>query len=467
MGKNSNWADFSASARMSIKRFFRNAGKVSVGILKIVGLFMAVVLGLSAFITLNAIAFATSMLWMPVTFKTNPRWLAKKIDQPMADDPWMFFLEGRHLSVLAFGWFWRWIGTRSWTPQKQRNEFLSRFGKGIKEYPVRIQIEFWEDSAYPQNVFLRMSEEARVELLKKLLLHRKTERVLAMLDSYSKADKGRTVQSLLGAIRDCGPHAYERKLVAAIILEFSHESYDFSMFSGEEVEELWQLPSKDIKQMLCFMSGMPLGYFSRLVCDKDTAEGDGLRVLKSYHSKKTFSDECVAYLIEVAPKRPQIFSFLKEIILRNGISQSNLEKVYATNISTFISEVEEVVEVRADLDMVRGVASINLPEEVRKVENVERWRIYCTQRQLSELAQMKMSKEQYLDFRNSGQELTPKALEHMLVNVNDSEYLTFIIRGEYAQITPRMRTLLSAVSWKQRILVDVTEEKRLEEPIEL
>jgi hypothetical protein len=239
------------------------------------------------------------------------------------------------------------------------------------------------------------------------------------------------------------------------------------MLSSSEVEEVWQLPAKDVKLMLAFMTGMPLVYFSRLVIDKDTAEGDGLKVLKAYHSRKTFSDECVSYLVEVAPKRPQIFSFLKEIILRNGISQSNLEKVYATNISTFISEVEEVVEVRADMDMLRGIASINLPEEERMVENAKRWAEYCYQRQISELAQMKMSKEQYIAFKNAGQELTPKALEHLLVNVNDSEYLTIVIRAEYDKLTPKMRTLISTIASKQRILVDVTAEKMAEEPIEL
>ena len=462
MGK-TNFAEISAN----IKRFFRNVGKGSIIILKVIGLFMAVVLGLSMFITINAFAFATSLLWMPVAFNVNPKWLARKIDQPMADDPWKFFMEGRHLAVFAFGWFFIYLGTRTWTPRKQRNVFLSRFGKDIKDYPVKTQIEYWEDSVYPENVFRCMSEEARVELLKKILRHRKTETIIAMMKSYGKVEKGRTVQSLLGAIRDCDHHAYERKQVVAIILNFTHESYDFSMFSGEEVEELWQLPSKEIKLMLCFMTGMHISYFSRLVIDKDTAAGDGLRVLKSYHSKKTFSDECVSYLIEYAPKRPQILSFLKEIILRNGISQANLEKIYATNISTFISEVEEVVEVRSDLDMIRGVASINLPEEVRRVENAERWAVYCTQRQVSELAQMKMSKEQYIAFRNAGQKLTSKALEHLLVNVNDSAYLTIVIRGEYENLTPKMRKLLSAVSWKQRILVDVTEEKRLADPIEL
>ena len=449
------------------KSFGKRVSKQACLLAKLLGIVIGIMAGLCFFVASNLLVAALAMVWMPIAFFYQPKWLAKKIDQPMADDPWMFFLEGRHLSVLMYGWYWKWIGTRTWTPRKQRNEFLSRFGKGIKDYPVRIQIEFCEDSAYPQNVFLRMSEEARVELMKKLLLHRKTETVLAMLDSYSKPDKGRTVQSLLGAIRDCGPLAYERKLVAGIILGFSHEAYDFSMLSSSEVEELWKLPAKDVKLMLCIKSGMPIGFFSRLVCDKDTAEGDGLKVLKAYHSSKTFSDECVSYLIEASPKRPQIFSFLKEIILRNGISQSNLQKVYSTKISTFISEVEEVVEVRADLDMVRGVASINLPEEVRIVENAKRWASYCAQRQISELAQMRLSLEQYIAFKEAGQDLTAKALEHMLVNVNDGEYLTVIIRGEYAQITPRLRTLISAVSWKQRILVDVTAEKNAEEPIEL
>jgi hypothetical protein len=403
---------------------------------------------------------------MPLTFWLAPKWLAKKLAETEVDEPWELVIKWHLTSSLIFGWFWKWIGTRTWCPRKQRFEFISRFGKGVKEYPVKTQIEFWEDSVYPENVFQSMSEEARVELLKKLLLHRKTETVLAMMKSYGKEDKGRTVKSLLGAIRDCGPHAYECKMVAAIILNYSYASYDLSMLSSSEVEEVWQLPAKDVKLMLCIMYGMPLGYFSRLVIDKDTAEGDGLRVLKSYHSMKTFSDECVSYLIEVAPKRPQIFSFLKEIILRNGISQSNLEKVYATNISTFIYEVEEVVEVRADLDMIRGVSSINLTPEEQKSENSRRWSNYCHQRRISELAQMKMSLDQYIDFKNAGQDLTSKALEHLLVSVNE-DYLTVIIRCEYAQITPRMRTLLSAVAWKQRILVDVTAEKMAEEPIEL
>ena len=467
MGQKINCAEFSANARKSIKRFFKNAGKLSVIILKVVGLFMAVVLGLSAFITLNALAFATAMLWMPVSFLTNPKWLAKKIDQPMADDPWMFFLEGRHLSVLAFGWFWRWIGTRSWTSRKQRNEFLSRFGKGIKEYPVRIQIEFWEDSAYPENVFRCMSEQARVELLKNVLLHHKMETVLAMLDSYGKADKGRAVASLLGAIRECGPHAYERKLTADIILTFKFEAYDLSMLSNEEWEELWQLPSKDVKLLVCNLRGMSLNYFSRLILEKDTALGDGLKVLRAYWANHTFSSKCVSYLIGAAPKRPEIIAFFKDVIIRDGLSQDMLQEVWATKISTFISEVEEVVAMHADLEMIRGIASINLSPAEQKAENASRWASYCAQRQISELAQMRMSQEQYIAFKHAGQKLTPSVLEYMLVNVSESEFLALLLREEYEQLTPKMRTLLSAVSWKQRILVDVTEEKRLEEPIEL
>ena len=92
---------------------------------------------------------------------------------------------------------------------------------------------------------------------------------------------------------------------------------------------------------------------------------------------------------------------------------------------------------------------------------------YCAQRQISELAQMRMSQEQYIAFKHAGQKLTPSVLEYMLVNVSESEFLALLLREEYEQLTPKMRTLLSTVSWKQRILVDVTEEKRLEEPIEL
>ena len=464
MGRFSN---FIAAFCEGAKSFGKKVKRFTIAVVKAIVMVVVVSVLLVLTCVLNVLGLIASPVWMPLTFWLAPKWLAKKLAETEVEEPWDLVTKWHLTSSLIFGWIWKWVGTRTWCPRKQRNEFLLRFGKGVKEYSVKTQIEFWEDSVYPESVFRCISEEARVALLKKLLGTNKAQTVVAMMKSYSKSDKGRTVKSLLGAIRDCDLHAYERKQVAAIILNYSYESYDLSMLSSSEVEELWQLPAKDVKLMLCFMCGMPLGYFSRLVCDKDTAEGDGLRVLKAYHSRKTFSDECVSYLIEVAHKRPQIFSFLKEIILRNGISQSNLEKVYATNISTFISEVEEVVEVRAQLDMLRGVASINLPEEERMVENAKRWAEYCYQRQISELAQMKMSKEQYIAFKNAGQELTPKALEHMLVNVNDSEYLTVIIRGEYAQITPRMRTLISAVSWKQRILVDVTAEKNAEEPIEL
>jgi hypothetical protein len=42
-----------------------------------------------------------------------------------------------------------------------------------------------------------------------------------------------------------------------------------------------------------------------------------------------------------------------------------------------------------------------------------------------------------------------------------------LLREEYEQLTPKMRTLISTIASKQRILVDVTAEKMAEEPIEL
>ena len=72
-----------------------------------------------------------------------------------------------------------------------------------------------------------------------------------------------------------------------------------------------------------------------------------------------------------------------------------------------------------------------------------------------------------INFKYAGQKLSPSVLEYMLVNVSESEFLALLLREEYEQLNPRMRTLLSAVSWKQRILVDVTAEKMAEEPIEL
>lgn len=467
MGQNSNFADFSASARKSIKRFFRNVWEYTVIAFKVIGLFAAVVLGLVIFITLNAFAFATAMLWMPLTYWRNPEWLAKKIAQGLPDEPWEFFFEGRYLAVLAFGWFWKWLGTRTWAPRKQRYAFISRFGNGIANYPVKTQIEFWEDCDFQSNNFRCMSEEARIELLKKLLGTNKTETIIAMMKSYDKTDKGRTVQSLLGAIRDCDHHAYERKQVVAIILTFKFDAYDLSMLSNEEWEELWQLPSKDVKLLVCNLRGMSLNYFSRLILEKDTALGDGLKVLRAYWANHTFSSRCISYLIGAAPKRPEIIAFFKDVIIRDGLSQDMLQEVWATKISTFISEVEEVVAMHADLEMIRGIASINLSPAEQKAENASRWASYCAQRQISELAQMRMSQEQYIAFKHAGQKLTPSVLEYMLVNVSESEFLALLLREEYEQLTPKMRTLISTIASKQRILVDVTAEKMAEEPIEL
>ena len=315
------FADFCDKA----KRFGKKSLKFTVKALVYVGTFCAVVLGLVYFFTANLVSYVLASVWMPVAFKWKPKWFVKKLQQPMSDNPWEFFLEGRHLSVFAFGWFWKWYGTRSWCSRKQRFAFLEGFTPGLKTYPTKVQVQYWEDCDYKNTNFKCLSEDARVKILSNLLWDAENYWLIrTMMEACNKKEKGEFISSLLSALSELNGEC-DKKMVAKLIISYSSSSYDVSMLTSEEVETLWGL-SSSLKLFVLYVKGMNEEYMRRLLSDENMPQYEGKKILSVYIEDKTLSNKCLLMLLNKAESDDNFFSLVQDIILKHGNSSPHFSQ---------------------------------------------------------------------------------------------------------------------------------------------
>ena len=340
---------------------------------------------------------------------------------------------------------------------------MQAFSTDLKKYPVRVQVQYWEDCSYKENNFNCLTEKARVKILQKLIAKRNETSIKSLLGAYTPKLKGEFVRSMLIAVR--GIDEAPKLFMSEIISDFKPESFDVSMLTEDDIFDLWDM-SSNMKKFVLFTKGMNSVFMKRLFCIEEAVEGEGVKILGEFIQKYTLKKEYMQMLLKEAQSKGSMLSLAKSIIIRDGLSQELLMLVYETGNSQFIDEIVNAVEVYTDKAMIKGMnPRVGQSNESIAAENAERWAKYCSQRQISANAQIRMSMEQYKAFKASGQNLDDRVLKWMIVNVNDYEFFKLIVVEEFERLTYELRTLISAETWKNVILVDVTAAR--EEPIDL
>ena len=451
MGSTNFIANFGDGA----KRFGKKAWKVTKKSILVVGLIIAIIFGVAFFVIANLVSFVFSPVWMPLAYTFNPEWLAKKIAQPMADEPQEMFLEGRHLAVFIFGWIWKWLGTRSWAPRKARYEFLKEFGT-LREKPVKVQVQFWEDCDFKTNNFrIGISEEARLEVLRNLLWNGDYEQLMKLNENVSAEDRGRFLASLLYALNSIDG-ANEKALVSKVVSSLGENPFDIKNLTEQELWQLWEL-SNDMKLFVLLKSGLTVERLKRLLEMPDRAVA--IRILDLYLDARTPNNQAVSFLLKKAEADDSLFPLVKKIILKNGLSEDLIDMVISEMDGDFEDKVVDIIKAYADRMLLRedGV-SLNPSPQKREAEKIERWRKYCSMEEIHELAQLEMNFEQYKIFAQSGQHLSEEVLKKRLSRTSNPDFFKEIVRNELENLDDDLVTICMASPWKYAILVDIAAE---------
>lgn len=448
MGKNS-FADFISAVKSLAIKGAKNLAMV-----------LLFVVTIAYFAVGNVVVLATAVIWMPLAFIFQPAWLARKINKTASDDPIEFFKEVRLASVISVGSVFKWLGTRSWCTRKQRFAFLEEFTPGLKGYPTKVQVQYWEDCSYQENNFRCLSEEARVAILKKLLLDGMYGVILNHMNVCNSVEMGEFMRSLIAALQMRASKIEKTAIFTLIAQKYGPEKFSVSMLKEEEFEYLWNSISA-MKLFVLYTRGMNMEYLRRLVKNENMPELEGIKLLYQYVDNKTLNSRQLSYLIKEAIKDVNVSNILAKIIIKNGLTAQLLDEVYKTKNQGFISDVVEALAVYTDCQMIKGVADENMSFTAKMNDNEQRWSKYCAQRQISEIAQVKMSHAQYKAFRACGQRLGEKSLEWLLVHLSeyDKDYFLQVLSDEYENLNSKLKALISTVAWKSAILVDVTAQK--------
>lgn len=464
MGTSNSIANFCDRAKSFGKKSWRFTKKSVL----YVGLGIAIVFGMAIFVISNLVSFVFSPVWMPLAYTFNPKWLAKKIAQPMSDELQEALLEGRHLSVFIFGWIWTWLGTRSWAPRKQRFAFLETgFHIGgcanLKDYPAKVQIQYWEDCTYKASNFRSLSEEARVQILSKLLWNGDYEQLMKLNENCSTEDRGRFLASLLDALNSING-ANEKALVSKVVSSLGENAFDIKNLTEQELWQLWEI-SNNMKLFVLLKSVLTVERLQRLLEMPDRAVA--IRILDHYLDARTPNNQAVSFLLKKAEADDSLFPLVKKTILKNGLSEDLIDMVVSEMDGDFEDKVVDIVKAYADRMLLRedGV-SLNLSPQKREAEKIERWRKYCSMKEIHELAQLEMNFEQYKIFAQSGQHLSEEVLKKRLSRTSNPDFFKEVVRNEFENIDDDLVTICMSTPWKYAILVDIAAEKQEAEKAE-
>lgn len=141
-------------------------------------------------------------------------------------------------------------------------------------------------------------------------------------------------------------------------------------------------------------------------------------------------------------------------------------KLLNTGNNNFTERIGEVIDAYADLDAVDfGTQSITgVSDEEKQKIVAERWENLCkVKKSISLAAQKKMNHAQFKTFSATGHKLEYDALLHLLLNVNDEEYLKDIIATELDELEQikdnRIQSALKVEYWRYSVYLAVKEAK--------
>ena len=232
-----------------------------------------------------------------------------------------------------------------------------------------------------------------------------------------------------------------------------------AVFSPEARATIWQDHSEWENWIL---SGLTLTKGQII----DMIKAGATNLLWSYFKNNTPNKEMLFILCDHATQGyGPAQEILVKLVRQQRPSKELLARIHGTGQTRFIERVNEILDSYADMDAVNfSISDVygEMSDEEKEKIVTERWANFCkVKRSISLPAQRKMNHEQFKTFVASGHVLEYYALLHLLLNVNDEDYLKDIIATELEQIKDnRIQSALQADYWRYSCYLAVVSEKK-------
>ncbi len=220
-----------------------------------------------------------------------------------------------------------------------------------------------------------------------------------------------------------------------------------AVFSAEARATIWQDKSEWENWIL---SGLPLTKGQII----DMIKSGATVLLWGYFKDNTPNKETVCILCELAAQgHGSAQELLVKLICQQRPSKELIARILASGQTRFIERVNEILDSYADMDAVNfNVSHVDgkMSDEEKAKIVAERWANFCkVKKSISLTAQKKMNHAQFKVFIATGHVLEYYALLHLLLNVNDEDYLKDIIATELEQIKEnKILSALKADYWR-------------------
>lgn len=232
-----------------------------------------------------------------------------------------------------------------------------------------------------------------------------------------------------------------------------------AVFSAEARATIWQDATERDNWV---RSGHPLTKGQIIDMIKSGASNS----LWSYFKNNTPNKEMLFILCDHATQGcGSAQEILVKLVRQQRPSKELLARIHGTCQTRFIERVNEILDDYADMDAVNfSISDVygEMSDEEKEKIVTERWANFCkVKKSISLNAQKKMNHAQFKTFVASGHVLEYYALLHLLLNVNDEDYLKDIIATELEQIKEgRILSALKADYWRYSCYLAVVSEKK-------
>lgn len=417
----------------------------------------------------------TSPFWMPFRLWFAPEKVAKLLldtaygdinkpeEAPMEiwDNIWK--TGGK---VMNFFWAWAY----NLLPMSKRQWFIKEGKKALIAYPLEVQVAFYDVQRAEDKVstLKHMSEKSMRQVWNRGEIHDRGNILQAWnmgLDDFQLLFNGGYAEFEL-----LKSYCTDEKAVSPKLQMFFVEQLEKGKLEGElsqldtlleKVEGLNKAQSRAFELLkICGVNSLNAETLLALIKLFSSEVGEqAKKLLSSFWSRNTLSDEVVKRLVEVATTdfigqdRMLADELLMKAVKRDGISTANAESYFKHCDKKQEETLTNLIELRVDLDKVGKSADND--------ENRAEWLAYCgIRKNFSPEAQERMQEWQYDYYRETSHKLDEEVIYYLAVKrltEYEKSFFKKVLKEaeERNSLDEKAIKLMILTPWKREIILQI------------
>ena len=421
------------------------------------------------------VVFVSSPIWMPIRLWKVPEKVAllllntefKDLDKP-EEAPFIIGSNVWFGGVKVLNWAWKPIYNR--LPMSHRQWFIKESDKKLNDYSTEVQVAYYD----VQNV------KAKVDTLK----HMSEKAMRQVWNRGHATDRGKILQACNMGLDDfqllfnggyaefelLKSYCTDEKAVSPKLQMFFVEQLEKGKLEGElsqldtlleKVEGLNKAQERALQVLrICCVNSLNAETLLALIKLFSSEVGEqAKKLLSSYWSRNTLSDEVVKRLVEVATTdfigqdRMLADELLMQAVKRDGISIANAESYFKHCDKKQEEALTNLIELRVDLDKVGKSADND--------ENRAEWLAYCgIRKNFSPEAQERMQEWQYDYYRETSHKLDEEVIYYLAVKrltEYEKSFFKKVLKEaeERNSLDEKAIKLMILTPWKREIILQI------------